>query len=65
MRVIRNDAVHPGTIDLRDDLETVNKLFRLVNFIAYKTITEPAEVDAIYNGLPADKLAGIARRDGK
>jgi hypothetical protein len=65
VRVIRNDAVHPGTIDLRDDLETVNKLFRLVNFIAYKTITEPAEVDAIYNGLPADKLAGIARRDGK
>ncbi|OHC62299.1 MAG: hypothetical protein A2040_05985 [Rhodocyclales bacterium GWA2_65_19] len=65
VRVIGNDAVHPGTIDLRDDRETVNKLFRLVNFIAHKTITEPREVDEIYNGLPADKLAGIERRDRK
>lgn len=65
VRVIGNDAVHPGTIDLRDDTETVNKLFRLVNFIAHKTITEPREVDEIYNGLPADKLAGIAARDKK
>ena len=65
VRVIGNDAVHPGTIDLRDDRETVNKLFRLVNFIAHKTITEPREVEEIYNGLPADKLAGIAKRDKK
>lgn len=65
VRVIGNDAVHPGTIDLRDDRETVNKLFRLVNFIAHKTITEPQEIEDIYNGLPSDKLAGIAKRDGK
>lgn len=65
VRVIGNDAVHPGTIDLKDDLETVNKLFRLVNFIAHKTITEPREIDEIYNGLPADKLAGINQRDAK
>jgi hypothetical protein len=63
VRVIGNDAVHPGTLDLRDDRETVNKLFRLVNFIAIKTITEPKEINEIYNGLPADKLAGIANRD--
>jgi hypothetical protein len=65
VRVIGNDAVHPGTIDLRDDRETANKLFRLVNFIAQKTITEPREVQEIYNSLPADKLSGIAQRDGK
>lgn len=65
VRVIGNDAVHPGAIDLRDDIETVHKLFRLVNFIAYKTITEPREVEEIYNGLPADKLAGIETRDKK
>jgi hypothetical protein len=63
VRVIGNDAVHPGTIDLRDDREAVNKLFRLVNFIATKTITEPREISEIYNGLPADKLAGISNRD--
>lgn len=65
VRVIGNDAVHSGTIDLRDDIDTVNKLFRLVNFIAHKTITEPREVDEIYNGLPVDKLAAIAKRDWK
>ena len=65
VRVIGNDAVHPGAIDLRDDRDTVNKLFRLVNFIAHKTITEPREVEEIYNGLPADKLSGIAQRDSK
>lgn len=64
VRVIGNEAVHPGSIDLRDDRDTVIKLFRLTNFIATKMITEPREIAEIYNGLPADKLAGIAKRDG-
>jgi len=63
VRVIGNDAVHPGSIDLRDDIETSNKLFRLVNFIAQKTITEPREIDEIYHGLPPAKLKGIKDRD--
>jgi hypothetical protein len=65
VRVIGNEAVHPGSIDLRDDRDTVIKLFRLVNFIAAKMITEPREIAEFYNGLPADKLAGIAKRDGR
>lgn len=64
VRVIGNDAVHPGTIDLNDDRDTANQLFRLVNFIAQKMITEPKEIDAIYNNLPAGKLQGIKDRDG-
>jgi len=64
VRVIGNDAVHPGTIDLNDDSDTANQLFRLVNFIAQKMITEPLEIDAIYNSLPPDKLQGIKDRDG-
>ncbi len=65
VRVIGNDAVHPGSIDLKDDTEIVNKLFRLVNFIVHKMISEPKEIDEIYGGLPADKLAGIASRKAK
>ena len=65
VRVIGNEAVHPGTLDLKDDQETANKLFRLVNFVASKMITEPREIDEIYGSLPADKLAGIAKRDGQ
>lgn len=63
VRVIGNEAVHPGSIDLKDDLNTVNKLFKLVNFIANKMITEPREIDAIYGSLPQDKIDGINQRD--
>ncbi|WP_133406898.1 DUF4145 domain-containing protein [Parashewanella tropica] len=63
VRVIGNDAVHPGSIDLKDDRATVNKLFKLVNFIANKMITEPKEIDDLYGTLPEDKIKGINQRD--
>lgn len=64
VRVIGNDAVHPGAIDLKDDMATVNKLFKLVNFITNKMITEPKEIDDLYSSLPKDKIDGINQRDG-
>ena len=65
VRVIGNQAVHPGTIDFQDDSDVASSLFKLVNFIAHKMLTEPREVEEIYNSLPASKLAAIERRDGK
>lgn len=63
VRVIGNDSVHPGRIDLKDDRATALQLFRLVNFIAQKMITEPREIAELYENLPADKLAAIRKRD--
>lgn len=63
VRVIGNESVHPGTIDLHDNPETVSRLFKLVNFIADKMLTEQRELDEIYDGLPQDKRDAIARRD--
>lgn len=63
VRVIGNEAVHPGELDLRDDIRTTTSLFNLVNFIVEKAISEPREVAAIYANLPAAKLAGITNRD--
>ncbi len=63
VRVIGNEAVHPGTMDLKDDRQTATSLFHLINFIVEKAITEPKEVDAIFAGLPSGKLAGIVNRD--
>lgn len=63
VRVIGNEAVHPGAIDLRDDRETAAKLFELVNRIAYDTITHPKELAALYGTLPSTKLAAIEARD--
>ena len=63
VRVIGNESVHPGTIDLRDDRETAMQLFRLVNFIAQKMITEPREIAELYGNLPGDKRTAIRKRD--
>lgn len=64
VRVVGNEAVHPGTMDLRDNRETAAKLFDLVNRIAYDTISHPKELKALMASLPSDKVAAIAKRDG-
>ena len=48
----RPAAVHPGTVDLADDSETVNKLFKLVNLIVEEMITKPREINGLYEELP-------------
>lgn len=65
LRVIGNEAVHPGTLDLKDDVETATALFSLVNFIAEKMITEPKEIEEIYSKLPDNKRKQIEERDKK
>jgi hypothetical protein len=64
LRVIGNEAVHPGTMDLSDDVETATSLFQLLNFIVDKSITEPKLVDELFASLPEAKLKGIENRDG-
>ena len=63
VRVIGNDAVHPGQIDLRDDEETARSLFAFVNLIADKMISEPKRIEEAYKGLPESKLEAIKERD--
>jgi hypothetical protein len=50
--------VHPGIIDLRDELETATELFRLVNMIADRMIHagKASEVDA--SGTPRRQTQG-------
>ena len=64
VRVIGNEAVHPGQIDLRDDVATAEKLFKLVNIIADAMISQPKQIEEMYAGLPESKRAAIERRDG-
>lgn len=63
VRVVGNDAVHPGQIDLKDDSVIASRLFELINIIAYTMITQPKEIAALYETLPEDKRAGIEKRD--
>ncbi len=64
VRVIGNEAVHPGQLDLRDDAATTTTLFFLVNLIAEQMITIPRAVQGIYDLLPAEKREAIEKRDG-
>ena len=63
VRVIGNNAVHPGQIDLKDDLKTALTLFRLVNMIVEDMITKPRSLELYYQGLPDQDKNGIDNRD--
>lgn len=65
VRVIGNSAVHPGQIDLRDDHATAEALFKLLNLIVEKTISEPRHIKEMYDSLPAGNLLSIEERDAK
>ncbi|MFK4492217.1 DUF4145 domain-containing protein [Bradyrhizobium sp. USDA 336] len=65
LRVMGNEAVHPGQIDLKDDKDTALKLFNLVNIIVQALITTPNHINSMFESLPPNALAGIQKRDGR
>jgi len=65
VRVIGNNAVHPGQLDLKDDRATAESLCRLLNIIVDKMISEPKHVDNVYSSLPESARDAIRKRDAK
>jgi hypothetical protein len=65
VRVIGNEAVHPGQVDIRDDRDTASKLFELVNFIAYDRISRPKKIAGVYKMIPDNKREAIEVRNLK
>lgn len=65
VRVVGNNAVHPGQIDVNDNRETAAALFGLLNFIVERLITHKKHVDELYAALPQSQRDAIAKRDGK
>lgn len=63
VRVVGNNAVHPGEMELGDDRATANALFGLVNLIVDRMIGVPKRIGALTEALPAGALEAIARRD--
>lgn len=65
LRVIGNNAVHPGQINLDDNTEIAQKLFGILNFIAEELISKPKELENLYADLiPSDTQDHIKQRDG-
>ncbi|CAN0654329.1 protein of unknown function [Nitratireductor aquimarinus] len=65
VRVIGNNAVHPGEIDLKDNRATAETLFKLLNLIVDKMISEPRQLDEVYQSLPSGALMAIEKRDAR
>lgn len=63
IRVIGNESVHPGELDLRDDQETALQLFQLINFIIEERISRKKRISSLFSLLPEGKRKGIEARD--
>ncbi len=64
-RVVGNNAVHPGEINIDDTPDVAQNLFAMVNFIVEDRITRPQEIEALYSKLPEDSRKAIEKRDSK
>lgn len=65
VRIVGNNAVHPGEIDLKDNQEMAKSLLSLLNMITDNLITQPNQIDKFYNSLPERQLKHIEKRDSK
>ncbi|MBB2482277.1 DUF4145 domain-containing protein [Bacillus sp. APMAM] len=65
LRVVGNNSVHPGEMDLKDNQEIALGLFELVNYIVDECITRRKRVGILYSKLPEKSREHIAIRDGK
>lgn len=65
LRVIGNEAVHPGTIDLQDNTDISIALFKLLNVVVDRMITQKREIDEIYSLIPENKIKGIEERNSR
>jgi hypothetical protein len=64
VRVVGNNAVHPGQIDLRDDKQIATQLFGLVNVIVETLIAQPKHIEEMYETVVPDSVkAQIEKRD--
>lgn len=65
VRVIGNNGIHPGEIDLSDNKNMAISLLKLINIIADSLITQPKQIDEMYNNLPTGAINAIEKRDSK
>lgn len=63
-RVVGNNAVHPGEIELTNSPEIAHGLFEMLNFIVEDRISRPNKIASLYKVLPDGALKAVIKRDG-
>jgi hypothetical protein len=65
VRVVGNNAVHPGELKEEDIAEVAISLFELINAIVDERIARPKALEALYQRLPEGARQAIQKRDEK
>lgn len=66
VRVIGNNAVHPGEINFDEDSSEISiTLLQLINVIVDYVISQPKQINQIYETLPEAALKAIDKRNKK
>lgn len=65
LRLIGNAGVHPTGINLDEDPKAALALFKVINFVVEKLITEEKEMEEIYALVPEDKRKSLDSRRSK
>ena len=52
VRVVGNEAIHPGEIQVSEQPQMVLAMFNLVSLVVDSMITQPKAVETIYGSLP-------------
>lgn len=65
VRLTGNNAVHPGEMSSEDFDFVASKMFELLNFIVKKAITEPKEIQSLYEMTPEAPRKIAEKKDGK
>jgi hypothetical protein len=65
VRVVGNNAVHPGEMNVDDQPKTALALFGLVNLIVDNQISQPKHVASLFSELPDGAKNAIGKRDNK
>lgn len=65
VRITGNNAVHPGEMSDEDFDHVASKMFELLNFIVKKGISEPKELQALYELTPENPRKDAEAKDAK
>ncbi|WP_104697775.1 MULTISPECIES: DUF4145 domain-containing protein [unclassified Helicobacter] len=63
IRIIGNNAVHPKELDINDNPDIAEKLFKMINLIVKEMITRPREINELYATTPQGARDAIEKRD--
>jgi hypothetical protein len=63
LRVVGNNAVHPGQMDAKDSQAVALELFDAFNLVVEYTIAQPTKIKELYEKIPDGAKAAIDRRD--